>query len=81
MERNRAQADLLKADIDRLRDDRHAALLNREEYIRAKVRAMADVEQSDAGITNAQAEADKLASQIDDLEALAALIPPPRETA
>lgn len=81
MERNRSQADILKADIDRLRDERHAILLGREEYVRTKVRAMAAVEQASAGILTAEIEAETLASHINDhLEELYALLPTPRPT-
>lgn len=69
------QRELLEADIDRNRDARLAALQRREEAVRVKVRAMAEVEQATAAITNAEDEAEKLAGQIDDgLDALAVLL-------
>lgn len=75
----RTQADLLKADIDRLRDDRQAALIRREAATQAKHRAEEAVYQADADITNAEVTAGVLLLQIDaQLEELSALLPTPR---
>ena len=70
------QADLLKADIDRLRDQRSAAQTRREEALLAHNRASALVEQADAAKDEAETAVETLGVLIDDaLERLHRLLP------
>lgn len=72
MERNRTQADLLKADIDRLRDDQVAALQD-------ELRGMHQQYAARAAAVSADEDYAVLNGQINEqLEALSALLPTPR---
>lgn len=71
-----SQADLLKADIDRLRDEKNATATRREAAVQAMHRAEEQVFQAAADINNADVTAGVLTLQIDaQLEELAALLP------
>lgn len=79
MERNRSQTDLLKADIDRLRDEQHACLTRKEAALQAELRGMHQQYAAHAEAIHAGEDYDNLDGQINEqLEALLALLPQAR---
>lgn len=79
MERNSTQADLLKADIERLRDQQGAALIRKEAALQDELRGMHQQYGARAAVDRADEDYDVLDGQINEqLDALSALLPTPR---